>query len=117
MFLVPQPVDVLTQDPYAGRMERADPEPSVAYAATKGHVDHAFEPLAHLVGGLVREGDGQDRIRINASFPDQVGDPAGDYPRFAAARARQDQERSVAVEHSFPLRRVQLFKIIHGGAD
>ena len=68
--------------------------------------DQPGDALAHLVGGLVGEGDGHDLPGLDAGG-DQVGDPMGEHPRLAAAGAGQDQQRTDWVRHRLALRRVQ----------
>ncbi len=68
------------------------------------------EPLAHLARGLVGEGDGEDAPRRDAAHLDQVGHPAGDDARLAAARAGQHEERAIPMEDRFPLGLVQVFE-------
>jgi hypothetical protein len=54
----------------------------------------AQQPLgarAHLLGRLVGERDGQDRVGGDAPVEHQVGDAMGDDAGLAATRPRQDQ--------------------------
>ena len=50
-----------------------------------------LDALAHLRCRLVGKGHGQDGLRHHALVLDQIGDAVGDYARFAAARASQNQ--------------------------
>ncbi len=73
------------------RMERRDRRVRVAVRHQLVHAD------LHLVRGLVREREGQDLRRTRALGGDEPGDPARDDRRLAGTRARDDQQRSVAV--------------------
>ncbi len=53
--------------------------------------DQGSDALAHLAGGLVGEGDGQDGPSRNLVGADQVGDAVRDHAGLAAAGAGQDQ--------------------------
>ena len=70
--------------------------------------EHPLEPLAHLRGGLVGERDREDLVRLDAMRPDQVGDPVREDAGLARARARDDEERPVDVEHCLALGRVEV---------
>jgi hypothetical protein len=69
--------------------------------------------LAHLVGGLVRESDGQDGGTGDAMRLDQMSYPVRDHPRFAAAGAGKKEQRSFDVRHRGLLWRIQSCKEIH----
>jgi hypothetical protein len=57
---------------------------------------HLVDALAHLAGGLVGEGDGEDAPGGHALF-EELGDAVGDDARLAGARAGEDQQRRAAV--------------------
>jgi hypothetical protein len=59
--------------------------------------DERADPVLHLVGGLVRERDGEDLERADAPVLDQVGDPGREDLGLAAAGAGDDQQRAVGV--------------------
>ena len=92
-------LDLAPQEPRAGRVEGRDP--------TAGRVDEARHARAHLARRLVRERDRQDAARRHAALEDQPRDAPGDHARLARARAGQDRERAVAVQHGPALGRVQ----------
>ena len=69
--------------------------------------------LAHLAGGLVGEGDRQNGGRGHVPRRDDVRDAVRDDPGFAAARARQNQQRPFGRGNRFPLLGVQSFEEIH----
>jgi hypothetical protein len=54
------------------------------------------DSLAHLVGRLVREGD-REHVAWRHAALHEVGGPPRDHARLAAARARDHQQRTVAV--------------------
>ena len=58
--------------------------------------------MAHLVGGLVGERDGQDRRRRHA-LVDEVGDAVGEHPGLARPGAGDDQQRAAAVHDGVEL--------------
>ena len=79
---------VRAQDPGAEGVEGAHLDlPPVVRA------DEGDDPLAHLAGGLVREGDGEDPPRGDVPDADEVGDAVGDDPRLARSGAGEDEER------------------------
>ena len=93
----------------AERVERADPGFAQGMA---GALEQCADAVAHLVGGFVGEGDGENRIGRRALI-DQIGDAVGDDARFARAGSRQDQQRTFGSEDSFALLRVQIVEKIH----
>ena len=76
--------------------------------------DHATDetphPLAHLVGRLVGEGDGEDGVGWDLEVADQVGDPMGQHPRLARPGSRHDQQRPVGGGDGLALARVEPFE-------
>ena len=80
---------VATEHARRERVERAHRDVSPALP------DEREDPLAHLVGGLVGEGDGKDVPRPHATDADEVRDPVGEHARLAAARSGEDQQRPV----------------------
>ena len=53
------------------------------------------DPLLHLVGGLVGEGDRQDRVGRHLEVADQMGDPVGEHPGLARTGPGDHQHRPV----------------------
>ena len=95
-----QVLDVTPQDAGAHGVEGADPG--------SGELrQEAVHPLAHLRGGLVREGDGQDLVGTHPLLGDEPGNAARDNARLAGPRPRQDQERALGVGHGLGLGLVQ----------
>ena len=72
-------------------METFGADSSATSCEQRGHA------LAHLVGGLVGEGDGQNGGRGNVLRRDDVRDAVRDDAGLAAARAGQDQQRTFSV--------------------
>jgi hypothetical protein len=67
-------------------------------------VDHA---LAHLGGGLVREGDGQHLADADLAGGQQVGDAPGQHGGLARPRTGDDQQRRALVQDRLALLRVE----------
>ena len=72
-------------------MEREDPD------RAGGAAEHPLQALAHLAGGLVREGDREDLVRLRADGVDQVRDPVREDARLARARAGDHEHRPLDV--------------------
>ncbi len=90
-------------------MEGAD-EPAEVVAAKQ-----APDALAHLAGGLVGEGDGEDAPRGDAALADQVGDAVRDDAGLAGAGAGEDEQRAVTVGDRLDLGRIQAAQQGGGG--
>ena len=97
----PDVLGLAPQDPHARRVEGADPHDPGAVA------DQGGDPLLHLAGGLVGEGDRQDRAGVRVPRREQVGDPVGQHPGLARPRAGDDQQRRALVGHRRALLRVE----------
>jgi hypothetical protein len=82
-------------------VERGQPD----LAAVLPH--QPLHALAHFVGGLVRERDGEDLVRRDAAFGDEVRDPVRNDARLPGPGAGQDEQRPVLVEYGFTLRRIE----------
>jgi hypothetical protein len=80
-------------------VEGANPHPA---ARNKG-----LDALAHLAGGLVGEGDGEDVAGVDA-HAEQVGDAAGDDARLAAAGGGEDEQGPLGVEDGLALGLVEV---------
>ena len=72
-------------------MERRDPHRAAI------HAEQRLDALAHLFGGLVREGDRHDLVGIDDALADEVGDAVCDDARLPGARAGEDQQRPFGV--------------------
>ena len=88
---VPEPGGVGPQDAQARGVERRHPHALGPAPDQLGH------PVAHLVGRLVGEGDGQDLPRRRVRRGHEVGDPPGEHPGLARAGTGHHEERSAAV--------------------
>ena len=89
------------QDADAGRVEGADPH------VLRCRPHQVADPLAHLAGGLVREGDGQDPLRMHPFTGDQVGDAVGEHPGLAGTGTCHHQQWTRRVHDRIQLIGVQ----------
>ena len=87
-------------------MEGAEPAHPLDHAA-----DEPADALLHLARGLVGEGDGEDLPRPGLAGGEDMGEPGGEHPRLAGARARQHQDRPLGRQHRFALRFVEAGEI------
>ena len=92
---------LVAQDAHAGRVKRRHPHRAGPVA------DQAHHAFAHLGGGLVGEGDGQNLADPDAAGRDQVGDAPRQHRRLARAGARHDQQRRALMHHRLALLRVE----------
>ena len=95
------PFGVLPQDARKDRVERAHAD--IAAAVVGQHLRDAF---THRLGGLVREGQGQDVERRHALL-DHVGDARGEHAGLARTGSRDDERGSVVVHDGIVLGGVQ----------
>ena len=79
--------------------------------------EHPFEPLAHLAGGLVRERDREDLVRLHALRRQQVRDAVGEDARLAGAGAGDDEERPFGREDGLALGGIQVCEVALGRGD
>ena len=107
--LVAQAVAVGPQDADTGGVEGGHPHPAATGTDQGGH------PLAHLVGCLVGEGDGQDLPRRRVAHGDEVGDPPGEDPGLPRSGPGHDQQRGPAVGDRVPLGTGQPLEQFVGG--
>ena len=89
------------QDAYCCSVKGIDPNPACLVA------QQGEQALAHLFGGAVGEGDGQDLFRPRAFLPDQPGDAMNKNAGFAAARTRQNKQGSGPEGNSLVLALIQ----------
>ena len=78
-------------------MEGPDPQPPRLGAQQRRH------PPAHLFGGLIGEGDGEDAVGAHTACLDQVGDACRQHTRLPRPRARQHQQGPAGVLDRGPL--------------
>jgi hypothetical protein len=77
----------------------------------EGHHPHArsditeepLEPLLHLSGGLVREGDGQDLLVLHAAGRDEMRDPVREHTCLPRPRAGHHEDRPFGRQDSLAL--------------
>ena len=93
-------------------MEGGDPH-------TLGHrANQRAESFAHLGGGLVGEGDGQDLAGPCAELAQDPCDASGEDSGFAGTGTGSDQQRLAAVLHGFGLLRVQVaYEFLRAAGD
>jgi hypothetical protein len=84
---VAEVTDVFSQDADTGRMEGRDPE------IGRGGAEQFLNALAHLAGGLVREGDREQSVGRNTAHPDQIRDAVGQDAGLAAACTSEHEHR------------------------
>ena len=78
--------------------------------AARRAADQVDDAFAHLVGGFVGEGDGED-VPGSDALGDEVGDAAGDDAGFAGAGAGEDEQGAVDVVDGGALLGVQAAEI------
>ena len=112
---VSEPLCLRAQDPRAGRVEGHQPHAAGTPAKQPLH------PSAHLLGRLVGERDREDLARLGLVGIDQERDPVREHARLAAAGAREDQQRPLAVGDGLTLGLVevleQLLQVFGVGID
>ena len=102
---------VLPQETGAEGMEGAH-----RHAVERPPLAETLNPLPHLAGGLVGEGDGQDTIARHAQRVHQVGDAMSEDARLAGAGAGHDKHRALRGKDGFLLLLVQSGKqLVAGG--
>ncbi len=100
------------QHAQAQRVEGADRQPFGTVAA-----DALGDAFAHLLGGLVGEGDRGDALGRHACAGNQVRDLFHDHPRLAAARASEHEQGTVRMQDSSALRRVETVHAKSSGSE
>ena len=92
-----QVADIPAQNPNADIMEGPDCDfPQL------GSQDFR-DTLLHFARRLIGKGDGEQGLGGNSTGSDQVGDAAGENPRFAAPRPGKHQQRPLRILHGVPL--------------
>ena len=108
---VAQALRFAPQHPAAGSVEREDPDRAGRLA------EHALESLAHLPRRLVREGDREDLVRLDAAGADQVRDAVREDARLPRARAGDHEERPFRREHGLALGVVEVGEVALRGRN
>ena len=102
-----------TQDPCARAVERHHPH------RARRMPEQQLDALAHLLRGLVREGDREDLARPDAAGLDQPGEPVGQHARLARAGPGEHEQRAGLVCHGLALglveAREQVLEALVGG--
>ena len=98
-------VAVLLQDGGAEAVEGVD----VARVVVPGE---GVNPLAHLVGGLVGEGDAQDVAGQDAQLVHQIGEAVGQRPGLSRTRPGNDPDKAFGGGDGLPLGWIQLLEDI-----
>ena len=75
--------------------------------AAHRQIEQTLDAPAHLGGGLVGEGHGQNRVRRSILDRRQPGNPVGQHARLAGTGAGQHQQRPFAGRHRLALRVVE----------
>jgi hypothetical protein len=89
---------------------RAEAVEGAEHQRVRGLAHHLVQALAHLVGGLVGEAQGDDALgRLPAL--EQVHDAVRDDPRLARAGAREHQQRPLGVGDGLALIGVEAAEI------
>ena len=98
------------EDAHARRVERADPHGAAQRLAHER--PHAG---AHLLGGLVREGDGEDVPGGHAEVAHDVGDAVREHAGLARPGTGEDEHGPLGVGHGLGLHGVEAFQEVGGG--
>ena len=99
---VAEAMGLATENPDTSRVEGRDPH------GPGGPADQTRDPGAHLVGRLVGEGDGEDRLRRYVEIADQVGDAVSEDPGLAGPGSGHHQDRSFGGCHRFSLAGIEI---------
>jgi hypothetical protein len=79
--------------------------------------EDALETLLHLAGRLVREGDGQDLLRLHTAGGDEVRDAVGEHPRLSRPRSRDDEDWPFSGQNRLALGGIEIGEIRLGRCD
>ena len=111
-FLGHLAVDARAQLPLLHRRQGA---PGLAVLALRQLLGQKqLQPLLHLAGRLVGEGDGQDLGWVRTVLTDQMGDPMGEGTGLAATGAGHHQQGAFVVIHRPALGVVEAGQKAHG---
>ena len=100
--LQPHKFCMAPQDLGRDRVKGAEPAQPFGRGA-----DLRCDPLPHLLGGLVGEGDGEDLPRFRPTGGQKMRKPCGQHPRLACPCARQHQNWPFRRLHGLPLLRIE----------
>ena len=102
---VAEPLGLAAQHPAARGVERHDPD------RARDRAERPLDARLHLAGGLVREGDREDLVRLHAAGGQQVRDAVGEDARLPRAGAGDHEQRPLGGQHGLPLGGVQVGEI------
>src|SRR5262245_18754520 len=108
---VAEPLRLSAQDASAGGVEGKDPE------AASARPQEVPQALAHLAGSLVREGNGEDLVRLRTDGVDQVRDAVRKDARLSGARAGDHEQRPFGRQHRLALSGIQVGEVLLGRGD
>ena len=108
---VAQALGFAAQDAAAGGVEGEDPD------RARGDPEHAGEAVAHLPGGLVRERDREDLVRLHLLVRDQMRDAVREDACLPRARAGDDEQRPLGGADRLELGLVEAVQEAVGGRD
>ena len=100
------PFGVVAQNARENRVEGSHAD--IAVASVRQHLGDTF---AHLLGGLVGEGEGEDVVRSHPLL-NHIGDARSKNARLARPGARDDERRRIVVHHRIPLGLIQAFQYL-----
>src|SRR5690606_21067312 len=92
---VSQLVDISSQYPCAGRMERTDPYAFDIFAK------HPLQSFLHLSGSLIGEGNGQYRCGVDWIDPHDAAEPVLRFSRYAATCCSFAHESEISFSQAF----------------
>ncbi len=104
--LEPDQFGMTAEDLRADRVEGAEPGHAFDDLA-----DHVADPPLHLARRLVGEGDAEDFRGARPPCRENMGDPRGQHPRLAGARAGEHQHRALQGFHRLALLRIEPVEI------
>src|SRR6185436_15725659 len=76
-------------------------------------VKQCLDARPHFLRGLVRERDGKNAIGCRSSCADEMRDPVRDHTRLARTGAREDEKRTLSLQNSSLLFRIETGEEIH----
>ncbi len=90
----------------AKRVKRAEPQP---FHRSSQDCANTF---AHLTGGLVGEGDGQDLVRVGTAGQQKIRESGGQHTRLPGAGTGQHEQRTIHSFDGFPLLSVKSGEVV-----
>jgi hypothetical protein len=109
--LVAEPCRLAPEDPAARGVERENPQ------APRVLLEQVVEARPHLVGGLVRECDRENLVRLRADRADQVRDAVGEHAGLPRSRSGHDEHGPFGEQNRVALGRIQAGEVGLGRDD